>query len=93
MVSNPPYVADDTVLPADVEAEPRVALRAGPVGDEVLLAIAAEAAGWLCTDGAIAMEIGTPAQATSVRDALGGFASTGVRDDHTSRPRVVWARR
>ena len=60
VVSNPPYVAeherDD--LPADVrEHEPIRALVAGPVGDEVLARIAAEAPQWLAPGGIIACEI------------------------------------
>ena len=60
VISNPPYVAEHELddLPADVrENEPIAALIAGPVGDEVLARIAAEASEWLSPDGIIACEI------------------------------------
>lgn len=59
LVANPPYLGADELkeLPADVLAEPKVALVAGPRGDEVLGRIAAGAEAWLAPGGVIACEI------------------------------------
>ena len=60
LVANPPYLAEreyDTV-PSDVKCEPRSALVAGPIGDEVLTRIAAQAADWLRPGGVVVCEIG-----------------------------------
>lgn len=92
VVSNPPYVPDGAELPLDVSSEPRVALRAGPVGDELLLRLCAGATPWLREGGALACEVGTPEQARTVEDAVRAFAETGVRHDLVGRPRVVWGR-
>jgi release factor glutamine methyltransferase len=86
IVSNPPYIRDGVELPADVRAEPAVALYAGPDGTDVLRRIAADARAWLKPGGAMVLEIGDAEQA----DVLAGGT---VRDDLTGRPRVVWARR
>lgn len=91
--SNPPYVADGAVLPSDVGAEPPEALYAGPDGDDVLLRLVAGAPAWLRRGGALVLEVGTPAQARRIARAAGRWAGHGIRDDHTGRPRVVWARR
>ena len=93
VVSNPPYIADVAVLPADVLAEPADALRAGPLGDEVLVRLIGEVAPVLNARGALAVEIGTHDQAASLASALRGFTVVGVRDDRNGRPRVVWAKR
>ncbi|MEN8040190.1 MAG: peptide chain release factor N(5)-glutamine methyltransferase [Actinomycetota bacterium] len=59
LISNPPYLAEHELadVPADVLAEPEMALVAGPEGVEVLERIAAEAGGWLSPDGVVACEI------------------------------------
>ncbi|GMQ94877.1 MAG: peptide chain release factor N(5)-glutamine methyltransferase [Acidimicrobiia bacterium] len=59
LVSNPPYLAagERADLPADVLAEPDMALVAGEHGDEVLARIAASAVDWLAPGGLIACEI------------------------------------
>jgi release factor glutamine methyltransferase len=85
IVSNPPYVPAGTALPADVLAEPAVALFAGPDGDETLTRIVRAAPDWLARNGAIALEIGEERQSAVL-------AGGRVRDDLTGRPRVVWAR-
>jgi release factor glutamine methyltransferase len=92
VVSNPPYVPQDVELPRELSAEPRVALRAGPTGDEVLLRIVRESDGWRSHPSALALEVGTPEQAARVEAALRGSRQTGVRADRTGRPRVVWAK-
>jgi release factor glutamine methyltransferase len=59
LISNPPYLAARELasVPLDVMKEPELALVSGPGGDEVLAAIAAEAAEWLSPDGILACEI------------------------------------
>jgi len=85
VVSNPPYIADGTALPADVMREPAAALFAGPDGNDILDRIVDA-----CGDhGAVALEIGTPEQAAHV---AGRLANATVHDDLTGRPRVVSAR-
>jgi len=77
IVSNPPYVAEHEIpdLPEDVRRyEPRKALIAGPVGDEVLGRIATSAPRWLKPGGVIICEISEfhgPAVAKHFAD-LGG---------------------
>jgi release factor glutamine methyltransferase len=95
VVANPPYVSETEAetLPPDVRAEPREALVAGPTGDEILLRLVGEAPAWLRPDGALALEVGTPEQAARLEARLTDWADRGVREDHTGRPRVVWARR
>jgi release factor glutamine methyltransferase len=59
LVSNPPYLADREVadLPADVLAEPRMALVGGERGDEVVARIAHGASEWLSPGGVVVCEI------------------------------------
>jgi release factor glutamine methyltransferase len=94
VVSNPPYVGDDEVLPADVEDwEPRDALRAGPTGLEDIERIVVEAPSWLARPGALVLEL-APHQADAAMGLArkAGFASTEVRPDLTGRDRVLVAR-
>jgi len=94
VMSNPPYVPTATPLPADVAAEPLIALRAGPRGDDVLRRIISEAPSWLSPTGALALEVGTEVQAGDIAGALrSAFPAVGIRDDHNAGPRVVWAAR
>jgi release factor glutamine methyltransferase len=88
IVSNPPYVADDEVLPAEVaDWEPRDALVAGPTGLEAIEAILSGALEWLAPRGAAVVEIGE-AQATAAIAAARGFTAD-VRLDLAGRPRVL----
>lgn len=94
VVSNPPYVGDDEVLPDEVAAwEPRSALRSGPTGLEDVERIVAEAPGWLARPGALVVEL-APHQADAAvalaKDA--GFASAEARLDLTGRERMLVAR-
>lgn len=94
VVSNPPYVdpARPDLLGPDVAAEPEVALHGGERGDEVLERIIAEAPEWLAPGGALVCEVGTGAQLERMRRRLAGWRERGAREDHTGRPRVLWAR-
>ncbi len=93
VVSNPPYIAEGTDLPADVRAEPDRALFAGSDGNDVLLRLARESAAWLRNGGCLAVEVGRPEQADTVIDALASWRDVAVREDRAGRPRVVTARR
>jgi release factor glutamine methyltransferase len=95
VVSNPPYIAEGEVLPAEVaEWEPRPALVAGPTGTEAIAEIVNGAVAWLAPAGAAVVEI-APHQAGEAsalaRDA--GFADVDVRPDLSGRARVLVARR
>ncbi|MBW3615511.1 MAG: peptide chain release factor N(5)-glutamine methyltransferase [Actinobacteria bacterium] len=94
VVSNPPYVADAEVLPAEVQDwEPADALRAGPTGLEDVQTIVKEAPSWLARPGALVVEI-APHQAgeaaAMARDA--GFEEVEVRLDLCDRERILVAR-
>ncbi|MEO5841208.1 MAG: peptide chain release factor N(5)-glutamine methyltransferase [Acidimicrobiales bacterium] len=95
VVSNPPYVAADDELPAEVrDWEPFEALVPGPRGLEAYEAILADARSWLAGTGALVLEIGA-AQGASVSELVrdSGFATAEVHADLTGRDRVVVARR
>jgi release factor glutamine methyltransferase len=89
VVSNPPYVAVGAPLPRDVMREPYEAVFAGSRGDEMLRWLVEEAP----AHGAIALEVGTPDQAELIEQLLRAFGRTGIRQDNTDRPRVVWMRK
>ena len=94
VVSNPPYVAADEVLPVEVaEWEPAGALVPGPTGLEDLLHLVAIAPGWLARPAVMVLEL-APDQATTIRDAAlaAGFTEARVEDDHAGRHRAVVAR-
>ena len=95
VVSNPPYIATDEVLPAEVaDWEPHSALVAGPAGTEAIAAVVAGAPPWLAPEGAVVVEI-APHQAEQAmalaRNA--GFGEVEVRPDLNGRARVLVARR
>jgi len=94
VVSNPPYIADDEVLPAEVEVwEPRLALRAGDGGPVDDRADGGEAAGWLAPGGVLVVEI-APALETAVLELANaaGAAQAEVRADALGRPRALVSR-
>ena len=94
VISNPPYIADHEELPAVVgDWEPVGALRAGPDGDEDLLAILAGVADWVSPDGVVVLEM-APSQTATVAAQLadrGWHAS--IHQDLARRDRAVVARR
>ena len=95
VVSNPPYVAQDDELPAEVaDWEPEQALVAGPTGREHLERIVAEAPAWLSPGGSLVLELAAhqaPALVTAAR--IAGFPDVGIRPDLAGRDRVLVARR
>lgn len=95
VASNPPYVADGDVLPADVEDwEPPEALRAGADGLDDIRRIVAEAPGWLVPGGAVVVEH-APDQAEAVRALAqaAGFDAVRTGRDLAGRDRFLVARR
>lgn len=94
VVSNPPYVADDEILPDEVaDWEPPGALRAGPTGMEDIARIVSEAPAWLAHPGVLVVEL-APHQAAAAIDLArtAGFASAEARLDLNGRERMLVAR-
>jgi release factor glutamine methyltransferase len=94
IVSNPPYVADDEVLPEEVSAyEPHGALFAGPRGTEAVEVLLQGAREWLVTGGSIVIEL-APHQAEPMANLARslGYAEVFVHDDLAHRARVLVAR-
>ncbi|HEV3354238.1 MAG TPA: peptide chain release factor N(5)-glutamine methyltransferase [Acidimicrobiales bacterium] len=95
IVSNPPYIAEGEVLPAEVaEWEPPSALVAGPAGTEAIAEVVVGASAWLAPAGAVVVEI-APHQADDARALArdAGFGDVDVRPDLNGRARVLVARR
>jgi len=94
VVSNPPYVAEGEVLPAEVaEWEPAHALVSGPTGLEAIAEIVAAAPPWLGRPGSLVVEVAphqAEAAAGMAREA--GFASAEVLPDLAGRLRVLVGR-
>ncbi len=95
VVSNPPYVAADDPLPADVaDWEPAAALVPGPTGLEDIARLVAEAPGWLAARrrarGRDRRDPGRGASRPSPDAA--GFAEVEIRPDHNRRDRALVAR-
>lgn len=91
IVSNPPYVAAQEVLPAEVaDWEPAGALVAGETGLEGIEQVVTAAPAWLATPGSLVVEL-APHQADAAvpmaRDA--GFGDVRVEPDLSGRPRVL----
>lgn len=95
VVSNPPYVAPDDELPAEVrDHEPALALFPGPTGYEALHAVVDGAARWLVPGGVVVVEL-APGQAAAVveRARSAGLVDVRVEPDLVGRERMVVARR
>lgn len=94
IVSNPPYIAADDVLPQEVaDWEPGSALVAGPTGLEAIRDIVSAAPAWLARPGRLVVEI-APHQAGAASDlAMSvGFQAVDVRPDLQGRLRVLVGR-
>jgi release factor glutamine methyltransferase len=95
VVSNPPYVGTDEVLPDSVARwEPARALYAGPDGLDAIAEIVAAAPEWLAPHGVLVVEIGA-AQGDAATDLAlrSGFIEVDVRPDLAGLDRVLVARR
>lgn len=92
ILANPPYIAIDEALPAEVRAhEPAAALFAGPDGLADYRIIAPRLPALLARGGAAILEIGaTQAVAVTALLAAQGFAVT-LRHDLGSNPRALVA--
>lgn len=94
IVSNPPYVAADDDLPAEVaDWEPPGALVSGPTGTEALELLIDEAPRWLTPVGALVLEL-APHQAAAMQEHARrrGFGDVRTEADLTGRDRVLVAR-
>lgn len=95
VVSNPPYVARNEELPAEVrDWEPTGALVAGPTGLEAIEELLAGAGAWLAPGGALVLEL-APHQSDAARRSARahGYASVEIGSDLAGRDRVIVARR
>jgi release factor glutamine methyltransferase len=98
IASNPPYIREDEIeqTSADVrQYEPRLALVAGPRGDEVLARLVPQAAERLVEGGWFLSEISPmiEGQAHDRINADGRFESPTTSKDLAGLPRIVSARR
>ena len=100
VVSNPPYVAEDEWggLPAEVRAEPRRALVAGPGSDGTpglgdVEAVLVQSLRWLARPGTAVVEL-APQQARPAAELARrlGFDDVRVEPDLARRPRALVAR-
>jgi release factor glutamine methyltransferase len=99
VVANPPYVAESewSGLPAQVRAEPRVALVApdGPDGTPGLACVEAvleQARAWLTLPGVVVIELAPQqAAAATARATALGYGAVRVEPDLTGRPRCLVA--
>jgi len=94
VVSNPPYVGEEEVLPVEVEGyEPGAALRSGPDGLDAITEIVSGAGEWLASRGVLIVEL-APAQADAVVALArrSGATAAEVRNDALDRPRALVAR-
>ncbi len=95
LVANPPYVAEGEFdqLPVEVrDHDPRQALVAGPLGDEALARIAADAFWWMGTGGWLFCEIGET-QSERALELFGAYLDVEIRPDLAGRPRILVGRK
>jgi release factor glutamine methyltransferase len=94
VVSNPPYVAADEVLPPEVlDWEPSDALVAGPSGLEAVEVILDRAAHWLAPRGSVVIELAPPQGDAAIDRAAHAGLDAVVHPDLAGRSRVLVARR
>jgi release factor glutamine methyltransferase len=98
VVTNPPYVAQETfadLQPEIVDFEPRLALDGGEDGMEQIRDFAPLVADVLKPDGRFFMEIGADQgeMVMELFDSFGSFDSLVVYDDYAGLPRIFHARR
>jgi release factor glutamine methyltransferase len=93
IVSNPPYVRRDDVLPAVVrEWEPESALRSGADGLDDLRVIVDEAPRWLDSSGALVLEMAPDQTAVVAQWCRAAGLTVEVKPDLAGRDRAVVAR-
>jgi release factor glutamine methyltransferase len=94
VISNPPYVGDDEVLPEVVaDWEPAQALRSGSEGLDDLRHIVDEAGDWLAPRGTLILEM-APDQTETVAEWCRHLSFTAeIRPDLAGRPRAVIAQK
>jgi release factor glutamine methyltransferase len=94
IVSNPPYIATDELLPPEVaDWEPVAALVSGVTGLEAIEHLLRHAPQWLAPRGALVLEIGdTQGPAALALAATAGFNDVAVRPDLAGRDRILIAR-
>lgn len=94
IVSNPPYVAESDLLPAEVaDWEPPEALRAADHGRAEIAHLIDGAGEWLRSGGALVLEMAPDQTAWAAERALGaGFVDVAVEQDLAGRDRAVRAR-
>jgi release factor glutamine methyltransferase len=93
VVSNPPYVPDDAVLPPDVaEWEPAGALRSGPDGTDDLVRLIGSAPDWLDAHGTLVLELSPEQGDAMAARAANAFDEVLLESDLTGRTRALVAR-
>ncbi|HLE42886.1 MAG TPA: peptide chain release factor N(5)-glutamine methyltransferase [Methylomirabilota bacterium] len=92
VVSNPPYVTEEELqdLPAEVRAEPRLALVGGT---QLYERLAIQALRWLRDGGVLAVEIGGSPGADVAKVLEGSYMDVRTLPDLAGRDRIVVARR
>lgn len=91
VLSNPPYIARDEVLPASVvDWEPTGALVAGSRGIECVEHLLVEARRWLAPGGLMILEMASDQTPSAAELAsLAGYSRVAIEPDLTGRPRFV----
>lgn len=94
VVSNPPYVRDDEVLPPDVaDWEPVMALRGGSDGLDAARQILAGALRWLSPGGSVLLELSSDQMnAAGAVARASGLAVEAIHPDLVGRDRVLQCR-
>lgn len=92
VVSNPPYLTEEELqdLPAEVRAEPRLALVGGT---QLYERLADQALRWLRDGGVLAVEIGGSPGADVAKVLEGSYMDVRTLPDLAGRDRIVVARR
>ena len=95
IVSNPPYVADSEILPAEIVAwEPHAALYAGPDGFSALRTIVRDARGWLAPGGLLVLELAPDQAFAGVEVAVArGYDDVRIEPDLAGLDRALIALR
>jgi release factor glutamine methyltransferase len=94
VVSNPPYVAENEVLPASVaDWEPVDALVSGPTGLEAVEVVVAGGPAWLAPGGWLVCEIGeTQGDEAAALAVAAGLTDVAIEADLVGRDRILLGR-